>query len=73
MSWRDVIDRWSLLVGDFHHLLGIDLEAVFHDRSWRWFESRVNAVMAFPESLLGRSCDKPEPAQATPNENWAAA
>jgi hypothetical protein len=54
------------LVGDFHHLLGVDLETEFRaGRSWRWFETRVNAVMAYPDSLLGRSADKehPQPAQ----------
>lgn len=46
-----------MLVADFHHLLQLDLEEVFAVKSWRWFELRVNAVMAYPDSLIGAAAD----------------
>jgi hypothetical protein len=55
-----VVERWALVVADFHHLLGVDLEAVFWGRSWRWFETRLCALLAYPESLLGCSIDADE-------------
>lgn len=53
-----MVDRWGLVVADFHRLLGIDLEAVYRERSWRWFELRVSVVLSLPDSLLGRSLDQ---------------
>lgn len=58
IGWADLLERWPLLVADFHHLLGIDLEAVFWARTWRWFEVRVGGILAHPESLLGRAIDQ---------------
>lgn len=58
INWSTVVLRWSLLVADFHHLLHIDLDSVFHRRTWRWFESRVCAMLAYPDSLLGASIDR---------------
>jgi hypothetical protein len=56
------------VVADFQHLLGIDLESVFWSKSWRWFEIRVCAMLAYPDSLLGASIDadrkKTEPDRA---------
>lgn len=57
VDWKVVVDRWALIVADFHRLLNIDLEAVYWDRSWHWFEMRVSLLLSLPDSLLGRSLD----------------
>lgn len=66
IDWRTVVDRWPLVVADFHRYYGIDLEKVYRRKSWRWFEVRVLALLSIVDSLIGRSCDGDTP---PPNDN----
>lgn len=61
-----MVDRWPLVVADFHRLLGIDLEATYAERSWAWFEIRVRAIVSMRESLFGLSLEDPQPAPEPP-------
>lgn len=60
-----MVERWPLIVADFHRLLTIDLEAEYRTRSWSWFEIRVRAVVSMRESMFGASLEDPQPAPPT--------
>lgn len=63
MEWPVIVDRWALVVADFHRILGVDIEDGFESRSFRWFEVRLAALLSFPDSLLARSLQADRPAQ----------
>lgn len=54
-TWPDILDAWAAVEIDFQDW-GIDLESgVLDERSWRWMNQRIWALVASPASRLHRS------------------
>lgn len=49
MSWDDLFDQWSLLEADLQDA-GVDVgdRTLMGSRSWRWFATKVEGVLARP-------------------------
>lgn len=46
VSYTKIIENWRILEGAFQAVLNIDLEELFHRKSWRWFSTRVAYLLA---------------------------
>jgi hypothetical protein len=53
VPWDEIFAQWILLESDFAESYGIDLEAVFAVKSWRWFRVRVAGLLC-SDTRLGR-------------------
>jgi len=47
------MNSWRVLEGAFQLCLGIDLEEVWHRKTWRWFTARV-AILLADDNPFGR-------------------
>lgn len=52
VTWPEIVEQWRLLEFDFHAILRVDLSDTLKVRSWRWFELRVQGLLASRHSLL---------------------
>jgi hypothetical protein len=64
VSWSEIIGNWDALEFSFT-AIGVDLEASFRCRSYRWFKAHVRGLLS-TDSLIAR-CLAPEP-EETPHE-----
>lgn len=48
-----MLERWNLIEADFQEVYGVDLAAVRHSRSWRWFVVRLSGLLS-TESRIQR-------------------
>lgn len=53
-SWADILQEWMLIELDFQDL-GLDLEGLLSQRSWRWFRIRLLRIMGDPNTRLHRA------------------
>ena len=53
--------QWELLEYCFHSVLGVDLEAVWHTKSFRWFLVRVHGLLSTDTPLSRHFAPEPEP------------
>jgi hypothetical protein len=51
LSYDDIFGQWARLEADFHDVYGVDLEAVFRVKSWRWFMVRVDGLLSCDSRL----------------------
>jgi len=67
VTWAALIGQWSLVEYSLHAALGIDLEDVWHAKSWRWFATRVRGLLS-DDTPLARffAPDQPEPGSEKP-------
>ena len=56
ITWSEILENWASLEADFHSEFDIDLESgVMRERTWRWFQVRMSALLNDPTSRLARS------------------
>lgn len=63
VSFLDVLEQWKLLKFSFQSVLHIDLEEVWHVKSWRWFTDCVHGLLSndTPLSRHFKPDDEPQP------------
>jgi hypothetical protein len=54
-------EQWSLLEFTFHSVLGVDLDAVWAVKSWRWFQIRVHGLLTTDTPLSRHFAPEEEP------------
>jgi hypothetical protein len=58
----EIIEAWEQLEFSFHSILHVDLEAVWHSKSWRWFSVRVHGLLSTDTPLARHFIPSEEPA-----------
>jgi len=58
-----IFEQWNLLEFSFQ-TIGIDLESVWHVKSWRWFKVHLRGLLASDTAIARYFA--PEPAATTP-------
>lgn len=59
ISYDDIFEAWPLLEADFLDVYNIDLEEVFHRKSWRWFAALVDGLLACDSRIHRQFRDDP--------------
>lgn len=61
IGWAELIGQWKLLESDFHEVYGADLSREVHRQTWRWFDVRVQGLLAADTRLARHFA--PDPSQ----------
>lgn len=60
IPFREVFEQWPLVEFSFAQI-GIDLEEVWHVKSWRWFKIRLEGLLTIDSPLSRFFAPEPDP------------